>query len=111
MEKNSVNILGATATTFTIPTATLATAGTYDVLISGPSGYTLLDTICSSNINNQPKTNGSATAQTICSGSTTNVVLNSTLAVQHLDCSIQTTPTGTITGFSDTSSELQLPRL
>jgi hypothetical protein len=47
MEKNSVNILGATATTFTIPTATLATAGTYDVLISGPSGYTLLDTICS----------------------------------------------------------------
>jgi hypothetical protein len=35
MEKNSVT-LGATATTFTIPNATLATAGTYDVLISGP---------------------------------------------------------------------------
>jgi hypothetical protein len=108
--KNSVNILGATAATFTIPTATLATAGTYDVVISGPSGYT-----CSSiqsaaailTIN--PKPIGSATAQTICSGSTTNVVLNSTLSGTTFTwtSAIQATPTsGTISGFSDSSGNI-----
>ena len=77
--KNSVNILGATATTFTIPTATLATAGTYDVLISGPSGYTCSSIQSAAAILTvNPKPIGSATAQTICSGSTTNVLLNST---------------------------------
>ncbi len=105
--KNSVNILGATATTFTIPTATLATAGNYDVVISGPSGYT-----CSSIqsavaiITVNPKPIGSATAQTICSGSPTNVALNSTLSGTTFTwtAAIQTAPTaGTITGFSANS--------
>jgi hypothetical protein len=108
--KNSVNILGATATTFTIPTATLATAGTYDVLISGPSGYTCSSIQSAAAILTvNPKPIGSATAQTICSGSTTNVLLNSTVISTTFTwtAAIQSTPTGgTITGFSDSSGNI-----
>jgi hypothetical protein len=38
--KNGISIPGATASTFTIATALLADAGNYDVVVSGPSGYT-----------------------------------------------------------------------
>ncbi|SEA91110.1 hypothetical protein SAMN05443667_111142 [Flavobacterium gillisiae] len=105
--KNSVNIVGSTAPTFTISTATLTAAGNYDVVISGPSGYT-----CSSiqsvaaTLTINPKPIGSATAQTICSGSATNVALNSTVIGTTFTwtAAIQTNPTaGTITGFSGNS--------
>lgn len=108
--KNSVNIAGATAPTLTISTATITSAGNYDVVISGPSGYT-----CSSiqsaaallTIN--PKPIGSATTQTICSGSSTNVALNSTVSGTTFSwiAAIQTNPPGgTITGFSDSSGNI-----
>jgi hypothetical protein len=105
--KNGVNILGETASTFTIPTATFATAGNYDVLITGPSGYTcpsVQSAIALLTINPNPI--GSAVAQTICSGSATNVALNSTVIGTTFTwtAAVQTTPTnGTITGFSANS--------
>jgi hypothetical protein len=52
---------------------------------------------------------GSATAQTICSGSTTNVALNSTVigTTYSWTAAIQTAPTaGTITGFSGTQNTI-----
>jgi len=108
--KNGVNIAGATAPTFTVSTTTLATAGNYDVVISGPSGYT-----CSSiqsaavTLTINPKPIGSATTQTICSGSSTNVALNSTVGGTTFTwtAAIQTNPTGgSITGFSDSSGNI-----
>lgn len=38
--KDGVNISGANSSTYTVTLASLATAGNYDVVISGPSGYT-----------------------------------------------------------------------
>jgi hypothetical protein len=38
--KNGVNIPGANATSFSISSLTVGDAGTYDVVISGPTGYT-----------------------------------------------------------------------
>jgi hypothetical protein len=38
--KNGINIPGANSATYSIPSATLADAGNYDVIINGPSGYT-----------------------------------------------------------------------
>jgi hypothetical protein len=108
--KNGVNIVGATAPTFTIPTATLTTAGNYDVVISGPSGYTCSSIQSATAILTvKPKPIGSAIAKTVCSGSPTNVLLNSTIAGTTFSwiAAIQATPTGgTITGFSDSSGNI-----
>ncbi|MFB0904093.1 MAG: T9SS type A sorting domain-containing protein [Nonlabens sp.] len=105
--KNSVNIVGATASTFMISTATLTSAGNYDVVISGPSGYTCTSIQSAAAILTiNPKPIGSATTQSICSGSSTNVALNSTVSGTTFSwiAAIQTSPTGgTITGFSDSS--------
>ncbi|MFV5695064.1 PKD-like domain-containing protein [Flavobacterium sp. LB3P122] len=38
--KNGTNISGATTPTYTLSTAVLGSAGNYDVVVSGPSGYT-----------------------------------------------------------------------
>ncbi|MFE3870907.1 PKD-like domain-containing protein [Flavobacterium sp. ZS1P70] len=108
--KNSVNIVGATASTFMISTGTLTSAGNYDVVISGPSGYTCTSILSAAAILTiNPKPIGSATTQTICSGSSTNVALNSTVSGTTFSwiAAIQTNPTGgTITGFSDSSGNI-----
>ncbi|MBP2282906.1 hypothetical protein H4V97_001224 [Flavobacterium sp. CG_23.5] len=108
--RNGVNIAGATAPTFTVSTATVATAGNYDVVIYGPSGYTCTSIQSAAvTLTINPKPIGSATTQTICSGSATNVALNSTVIGTTFTwtAAIQTPPTGgTITGFSDSSGNI-----
>ncbi|MFE3846811.1 PKD-like domain-containing protein [Flavobacterium sp. LB3P45] len=108
--KNSVNILSATSATYTIATTVLANAGNYDVVVSGPSGYTCTSIQSAAAILTiNPKPIGSATTQTICSGSSINVALNSTVSGTTFSwiAAIQTNPTGgTISGFSDSSGNI-----
>ncbi|TDD75178.1 immunoglobulin domain-containing protein [Flavobacterium caseinilyticum] len=105
--KNGGNITGETSATYTITTAALSDAGNYDVIISGSSGYTCTSIQSTAVLLTiSPKPIGSATTQTICSGSSTNVALNSTVSGTTFSwiAAIQTNPTGgTITGFSDSS--------
>ncbi|MFV5689057.1 PKD-like domain-containing protein [Flavobacterium sp. ZT3R25] len=66
--KNGTNISGATTPTYTIATAVLASTGNYDVIVSGPSGYTCPTVTSVSAALTVTPTVGTPTAITIASG-------------------------------------------
>ncbi|MFN7492235.1 MAG: immunoglobulin domain-containing protein, partial [Cyclobacteriaceae bacterium] len=75
-KKNGVNIVGATSTTFTIPTAATGDAGTYTVQVSGTCAPSVTSTGSALNINEQPEIITVTGNQTVCEGASVTFTVN-----------------------------------
>ncbi len=66
--KNTVDIPGATSSTYSIPVTTTADAGSYDVVITNPCGGTTPAAVTLT-VNSAPAVTGNPANSTVCSGS------------------------------------------
>jgi trimeric autotransporter adhesin len=66
--KNGVSISGATSSTYTIPAATSADAGNYDVVVTGGCGV-VTSSVASLTLNSAPVINTQPQSQAVCTGS------------------------------------------
>jgi hypothetical protein len=67
--KNGVNIAGATSASYSIPNATTADAGTFDVVVSGQCPPTVTSTAVTLTVNTPPAITAGAVDQSLCVGS------------------------------------------
>ena len=104
--KNGVAITDATAASYDIPEATSATAGNYDVVITGSSGYTcpsIQSAVASLIVNPTPNVVATNSAQTICSGNAiTTMAFSGSVASTVYNWTRDNS--GTVTGIGDSGT-------